>query len=107
MGQTHKVIFAPQSTRDIEMIVRHIARQNGSEVATRFGTDLVEKALALSSFPERGRIVPEAGEPFHEIIFRSYRIVYRLKPAVVEVLRFWHAARGVPQIDSDDFGAKA
>ncbi len=106
MGQTHKVIFALQSTRDLEMIVRYIAHHAGSEIAARFGTELVEKALTLSSFPERGRVVPEVGEPFREIISRSYRIVYRLKPGVVEVVRFWHAARGVPQIDSDEFGAK-
>jgi plasmid stabilization system protein ParE len=106
MGQTHKVIFAPQSTRDLEMIVRYIARHAGSEIAARFGTELVEKALTLSSFPERGRVVPEVGEPFHEIFSRSYRIVSRLKPGVVEVVRFWHAARGVPQIDSDEFGSR-
>lgn len=104
MGQTHTVIFAPRALRDLEAIVRYISRLNSSEVAARFGTQMVEKSLTLSSFPERGRIVPEIGAPYREIIFRSYRIVYRLRGDLVEVIRFWHAARGIPQIDSDEFG---
>jgi len=90
--------------RDLEAIARYISHLNSPEVAARFGTQLVEKSLSLSSFPERGRMVPEVGEPYREIIFRSYRIVYRLRGNTVEVIRFWHAARGIPQIDSDEFG---
>jgi len=107
MGRTHKVIFAPQASRDLEAIVRYTVRHSSPEIAERFGVQLVEKALSLASLPERGRVVPEVGEPFREIIFRSYRIVYRLSDSLVEVVRFWHAARGVPQIDSDEFGPKS
>ena len=103
MGQSHKVIFAPQAGRDLESLVCYIARQASPEIAERFGLQLVDKALSLAELPERGRVVPEVGPPFREIIFRSYRIVYRLSDGLVEVIRFWHAARGVPQIDSDNF----
>ena len=103
MGQNFKVIFAPQAGRDLENIVYYIAKQAGADVAERFGIQLIEKALSLKTFPERGRVVPEVGEPYREIIFRSYRIVYRLRNDLVEIVRFWHAARGIPQIDSDDF----
>jgi plasmid stabilization system protein ParE len=106
MGQNFKVTFAPQAGRDLETIVHYIAKHAGSEIAERFGIQLVEKALSLKTFPERGRVVPEVGKPFREIIFRSYRIVYRIGGDLVEVVRFWHAARGVPQIDSDEFGAQ-
>ena len=105
MGQGYKVIFAPQAGRDLEAIVGYIARNAGAEVAERFGLQLVDKALSLATFPERGRVVPELGVPFREIIFRSYRIVYRLSQELVEVIRFWHASRGVPQIDSDSFNS--
>ena len=35
-----------------------------------------------------------------EIIFKSYRIVYRLnhESRIVEVVRFWHGARGTPDV---------
>jgi plasmid stabilization system protein ParE len=45
--------------------------------------------------------VPEFGDnSIREIIVRSYRVVYRLDDAhrLVEVIRFWHAARGMPDI---------
>jgi len=87
----------------LESAVRYIAQHAGSEVAERFGMLLVDKALTLSTFPERGRVVPEIGLPFREIIFRSYRVVFRIHDEAVEVVRFWHAARGTPQIDSDEF----
>jgi len=106
MGQNFKVIFAPRAERDLKSIVYYIAKHAGPEIAERFGVQLVEKALSLNTFPERGRVVPEVGKPFREIIFRSYRIVYRLSGDLVEVVRFWHAARGVPQIDSDQFGSQ-
>jgi len=106
MGQSFKVIFAPQAGRDLENIVKYIARHAGENVAERFGMQLVEKALSLNRLPERGRVVPEVGKPFREIIFRSYRIVYRLSGDLVEIVRYWHAARGIPQIDSDQFGSQ-
>ena len=106
MGQNFKVIFAPQAVRDLETIVHYIAKHAGAEIAERFGIRLVEKALSLNAFPERGRVVPEMGKPFREIIFSSYRIVYRVGGDLVEVVRFWHAARGIPQIDSDEFGTR-
>ena len=89
MGQSYKVIFAPQAGRDLESLVRYIARHASAKIAERFGLQLVDKALSLATFPERGRIVPEVGLPFREIIFSSYRIVYRLSDGLVEVVRFW------------------
>ncbi len=104
MGQSHTVIFAPQAIRDLEVIVRFIGRHAGGETAERFGHRLIDKSLTLNSLAERGRIVPETGLPYREIIFKSYRIIYRLNGDRVEILRFWHAARGLPEIDSDAFG---
>ncbi|HEV2827315.1 MAG TPA: type II toxin-antitoxin system RelE/ParE family toxin [Pyrinomonadaceae bacterium] len=46
--------------------------------------------------------MPEFEDPFiREIIVRSYRVVYRLDNVrhLVEVIRFWHAARGTPEIN--------
>jgi plasmid stabilization system protein ParE len=104
MGQTQTVIFAPRAIRDLEDIVRFISRHIGCETAERFGNRLIDKSLTLCSLPERGRIVPETELPYREIIYKSYRIIYRLNGDNVEIIRFWHAARGLPEIDSDAFG---
>lgn len=99
-----KVIFAGRSRRDLLTITTRVARLSGTERGERLGNQLIDKALTLRTFPDRGRIVPEFADPeIREIIFKSYRIVYRVREGHVEVIRFWHAARGTPEIDSDEF----
>ena len=97
-----KVILTPQSIVDLEAIVTFIAKDN-PERARTFGNELIDRALSVGAFPERGRVVPELGESsVREIIHRSYRIIYEIFPEVdaIFVLRFWHGARGKPEIQS-------
>jgi plasmid stabilization system protein ParE len=48
----------------------------------------------LAQFPDLGRVVPEVGRAeVREIIFGSYRVVYRVAPRLVEVLTVRHAKR--------------
>lgn len=94
------VILTQQSQDDLSGIVRFIARDS-SERAETFGNLLIDKALSIGTMPEKGRVVPEVHEPsVREIVFGSYRIIYEIfhDPTVVYVLRFWHAARGTPEI---------
>ena len=95
-----KVIISPSARGDLADIVSYIARHN-ADAAARIGYELVAKAERLASFPEWGRCVPEFQRPeVREIVHRSYRIIYRLNATAqsVEVVRFWHGARGFPQI---------
>jgi len=94
------VILTQQSLDDLEGIVRRIARSNPQR-ARSFGNQLIDKALSIGPLPERGRIVPELKDPsVRELIHGPYRIIYEIfgDPAAVFVLRFWHAARGEPEI---------
>jgi plasmid stabilization system protein ParE len=62
---------------------------------------LFREPVYLRDPSELGRLVPELADPLiREIIVRSYRVVYRLDDSrhLVEVIRFWHAARGTPEI---------
>lgn len=96
----YKVILSPRSIQDLQEIVRYISLDNPAQ-AEKFGRLLIEKTRVLETFPEIGREVPELGDPgIREIIFRSYRIVYRFRKdeEVVEISRFWHGARGSPEI---------
>jgi plasmid stabilization system protein ParE len=96
-----KVILTPQSLDDLEEIVTFIAKDN-SERARTFGDELIDRALSIAIFPELGRIVPEIGEPtVREIIHGSYRIIYEIfsDGETIFVLRFWHGARGEPEIE--------
>jgi len=81
-------------------IVSFIAEDNPERVKS-FGNELIDRALTLAEMPERGRVVPEISEPtVREIVHRPYRISYEIiaEQNAVYVLRFWHGARGEPEI---------
>lgn len=65
-----------------------------------FGYELISETGRLQEFPELGRIVPEyRNDHIREIIFRPYRIVYRIdyETKLYEIARVWHSARGTLQ----------
>jgi plasmid stabilization system protein ParE len=95
-----QVLVTEIANEDLAGLVRYIARDNPA-AAERFGLALLEKLKLLHEHPLLGRVVPERGEPnLREIIHQPYRIVYRVREReqVVEVLRFWHGARGKIEI---------
>jgi plasmid stabilization system protein ParE len=95
-----KIFLSSDALNDLERIVAYIAPHNPA-AAERTGNQLLDAAFSLRTLPERGRVVPEFGVPeLREIIFRSYRIIYRtnMKDHCLEIVRFWHGARGFPHI---------
>ena len=59
--------------------------------------ELVAAARSLATFSERGHVVPEYEDrTIREIIVRHYRLIYRVQPERVEVLRIIHGARRMP-----------
>ena len=68
-----------------------------------FGYELISETNRLQEFPEFGRSVPEyRDDNIREIIFRPYRIVYRIdhERRLCEIARVWHSARGLPQLST-------
>jgi plasmid stabilization system protein ParE len=66
-----------------------------------FGYELISETDRLQEFPELGRSVPVyRDDNIREIIFRPYRIVYRIdhERRLCEIARVWHSARGLPQL---------
>jgi toxin ParE1/3/4 len=99
----YQVVLSPSARADLRDIVRYISF-DAPDRALQFGLFLIARTRLLAQSPELGRVVPEFEDPFiREIVVRSYRVVYRLDDSrrLVEVIRFWHAARGTPEI----FGA--
>jgi plasmid stabilization system protein ParE len=95
-----KVIIGPSAEMDLRDIVTYIARHN-PDAAARLGYALIARAERLETFPERGRVAPEFSRPdLRELSHLSYRIIYRIKAdqGRVDIVRFWHAARGLPHI---------
>ena len=95
-----KIIWSEQARDDLQSIVLFIARDNPN-VAESFGYLLMSKVDALAPFPQLGQIVPEEqDENVREIIFRPYRIIYKVlaEKQIVAIARVWHGARGEPEI---------
>jgi addiction module RelE/StbE family toxin len=95
-----KIIWSEQARDDLQAIVLFIAQDN-PPVAESFGCLLMSKVDVLAQFPLIGRVVPEENdETVRELIFRSYRIIYKVleKKQMVAIARVWHGARGEPDI---------
>ncbi|MDB4324768.1 type II toxin-antitoxin system RelE/ParE family toxin [bacterium] len=88
-----RVTWTPQAIDDIEKIRDFISRDSptyGSLVAQR----LVETVGRLEQFPASGRIVPEfRDETIREVLWGSFRVVYRYADGRVDVLTVYHGAR--------------
>lgn len=93
----YKIIFAPQSLADLEQIVRRIAK-NDPTAAKRIGNALIDRVMILENFPLLGSIYSKR-PGLRKLVSRPYIIFYRAKPADghVEILRYWHGARGEPE----------
>jgi plasmid stabilization system protein ParE len=52
----------------------------------------------LELFPYSGRVVPEYNQPnLREIIYQNYRVIYRVKTGLIEIVRITHGARLLPE----------
>ncbi len=59
-----------------------------------FAHRIVTAVSRLETFAGAGRIVPEfEDESIREIIVGDYRVVYRRRDDVCEILTVWHGAR--------------
>ena len=98
--------WAPQAAEDLEAIRAFIGRDS-----VAYARAVVERlflaAQQLKAFPDSGRAVPERASPdIRELVRPPYRIVYRRRPDLVEILTIHHAARPIP-LDVETGGGTA
>jgi toxin ParE1/3/4 len=92
------VVLALRAQRDLEEIVRYIARDNPA-AAEKCGRGLHDQAQLLGESPELGSKVRSC-EHVRALLRGAYYIVYRYPPGAqrIEVLRFWHSARDLTRV---------
>lgn len=88
-----RVIWTRQAVEDVEAIRAYVARDS-----ERYAVLLAERLVAaierVGLFPESGRVVPEVNDvALREVVYGTYRIVYRVLPEAVEVVTVCHGAR--------------
>jgi addiction module RelE/StbE family toxin len=92
-----KIEWTEPALSDLENI-RDYIRGDSEYYAARFVERIIEAIENLERFPEMGRSVPEVeGENARELLFRNYRIVYRVEPERILVLTVIHASRDLSQ----------
>ena len=87
-----EVIWSPQSIQDLESIKSFVAGDS-PHYAGLLVQRLVAAVERLAAFPSSGRIVPEFDNPtMREVLWRNYRLVYRLAGSSVEIVSVFHGA---------------
>ena len=95
-----KVVWTHQARERLFEIEDYIITQGSPENAAQFIQKLVDRTKVLADFPTSGRKVPEFDDiNCRELIEGNYRIVYRLKPDVIEIETIFEARRIFPKTD--------
>ena len=92
------IIWSPQAGLDLQFqsVRDHIAHDSPRH-ADLVVSRLVAAVERLAAFPQSGRVVPERNdEGIREVIVRPYRIVYRLRPGLAEIITVFQASRLSP-----------
>jgi addiction module RelE/StbE family toxin len=89
-----KIHWTRESLDRLAEIEHFIARDN-AERAAKFVDELIAHAEAIvPGDPRAGRMVPEISNPdIRELLFKKYRIVYRIKKSAVEILTVFEGHR--------------
>ena len=88
-----KIDWAYEATADLEALAEYIARDSAF-YASAFVREIRDASRSLNEFSERGRIVPELGNPnIRELFVREYRLIYSIEESRVVILGFIHGRR--------------
>lgn len=88
-----RVTWTPLAIRRVREAADFIA-QDRPEAAKTWVVGLFDTIKALGRFPNRGRRVPELDRrDVRELIYGSYRVIYRVEAKRVSILTVRHARR--------------
>lgn len=88
-----QIRWSPRAVLNLEEICNHIARDS-EHYANLFAKKVIAIVKKIPQFPRAGRIVPEyKDKSLREKIYQNYRIVYRLKDDVIEIVAICHGAK--------------
>jgi plasmid stabilization system protein ParE len=94
----YSIKWSPRAASHFEEICDYIAKDS-RYYAALFAKKIVSIVKTIPHFPKAGRIVPEYNnENLREKIYKNYRIVYRIKSEVIEIVAVCHAARPLENI---------
>ena len=88
-----KIIWSYGAMYDLDALAEYIARDS-SFYAAAFTQQILDASRSLNEFSERGRVVPELGNPnVRELLISEYRLIYSIEQSRVVILALVHGAR--------------
>lgn len=87
------ITWTENALNDIDNIALYISKDS-EFYAKQFVEKLINTTLKLENFPEIGKTIrelPQSG--YREILFRKYRIIYRVEGDKVYIITVHHSAR--------------
>ena len=92
-----RLAWSEHAVTQLAAIAEYISA--ASPVYAEQTVERVRQRLAQAAeYPESGRVVPEVGAPdLRELLEWPYRLVYRVRPDVIEVLAVIHGRRDLPR----------
>jgi len=87
------VRWSVPARNDLKQIYDYIAKDS-KYYARNVVQEIAAKAETLTEFPEIGRMVPEISDQnVRELIVYSYRLIYEISAAGIEILTIIHGRR--------------
>ena len=88
-----EIKWSPRAIKGLEEICNYI-HQDSPHYAAIFAKRIFSIVEGIPDFPRSGRMVPEYGiGNLREKIYQDYRIVYRIKKDLIEIVAVTHGAR--------------
>ena len=92
------LVWSPRAVTDLEEIHAYIQADSPAWADLTLRR-LIASVERLRLYPDSGRIVPERQLPeIREVVSGNFRIVYRRKPDVIEVVTVFRGSREFPAV---------
>jgi len=90
------VTWMPSAKANLRAIRDYVAIDS-QYYADKLVDEMTQAVKRLEVFPKSGRIVPEINDPaVREIIYSSYRIIYKLVENKIQIVAVIHGKRLLP-----------
>ncbi len=91
------IVWSPKAIHELATICNYIG-ENSEYYARLFAGNIFKRIELLALFPQSGRVVPEYNQSdLRELIYQNYRIVYRVKSELIEVVWITQGTRLLPK----------
>ena len=88
-----KILWTDPAIDDLRNLLAYIAKDS-EEYARTFVEKVILSVDKLTDYPRLGRMVPEADqEAIRELLYHNYRIIYRVRDGLIEILTVVHGRR--------------